>query len=238
MRFSLKSMPCPKCKKYVTVDALICPHCQTAFSPKQVAARKKEFWTGALGSVVLVLVILLFVSMCSDDQEEHPKPAGIAAPAATLTADQEKLMAELRQLWGWGGLCVDRMVDARRTFGETDKNPSALIDGYDRLKATIPTCEGVARDLAEYRFPAFGDPLDEQKSSDALSACRAVPKTSVAGIKKAVTYLDNGGGSVGEMSAVREGLEGALAEHRLCASALNDLAGSYGIPKSAGRFSF
>lgn len=83
---------CPKCKETIKVDALICGHCRTEFSPAEVASAKKEN-RQVIGIGIIGLVLLLGFCTYTSDDETSADSAGGTAPV-TASAPTPEAPAE------------------------------------------------------------------------------------------------------------------------------------------------
>ncbi|PJI89054.1 hypothetical protein DAH55_03900 [Sphingomonas koreensis] len=82
---------CDACREPIAVDAKRCPHCQTDFTPEQVAARKKqhgkELKVGC-GALLALVALLAIVGQCTNSGGVAVKNETAAAPAAARSSTQ------------------------------------------------------------------------------------------------------------------------------------------------------
>lgn len=110
----MSKIQCPKCKEKIDSKAEICPWCQTAFTPEEMAARPAgEFrkWMIGGGALLLLLCGAIWWSGGSKDDEEDA-PSNRTAYALSAEADDNEEAANASD--------PDDMAERRAEADEAD----------------------------------------------------------------------------------------------------------------------
>jgi len=141
---------CPKCKEAIKVDASICKHCGTEFTPDEVAAAKAEAKQGAKYAGVGCLVLVFALGTCTYVLGKgDPVPKVPEKPTATAKADAiafyRRVSEAVRSCDKAGSEVSDAISagDPVGTYSAADAMDKACLNTPSKIKAiAVPESAG------------------------------------------------------------------------------------------------
>lgn len=203
---------CPKCKETIKVDAAICKHCHSEFSPEEIAAAKMEARKSTRFTAFGCLGLVLFVGFCGMVLDNGSSPASIpeqpgASAKHDVTGFYRKVMDTIRPCDNAGA----RVADAGKA-GDV----IALYQAADAMEAT---CLSTSSNIAAIDVPSSIGREAHAKLTDTRKACENAYLqrwVSAGTMKKALDER----GSVGRLAELKDAAQAVQAGTMICAAGL------------------
>lgn len=130
---------CPKCRKSIDLEATVCPYCQSAFSPEDMATRradhKSNMVAGGVGCLVLVIAAGA-LAMCT--LREEPKTADQAKAAALQYRG-----AINRNL----SICHTMILVAADKLEQAEAGKTDVVSAYSAIQEGRDACNVAATEI-------------------------------------------------------------------------------------------
>lgn len=204
---------CPKCKETIKVDAAICKHCHTEFSPEEVAAAKKDDAKNnkytAFGCLGLVF-LLGFCGYIVGDSKDTPTAAVSDKPQATAKDDVARFYKDIMGK-------ISSCDKAGRSVAEAAEASDAIAT-YQAATRMESACLSTSREIESVEVPtSVGKAVhDKLKETQKICANTYLQKWSSAGSMKEA--LDGGG--ISKMAELKESTDLVQAGTIACAAGL------------------
>lgn len=217
----MKDFKCPKCKSMIERSAEICPHCRTAWTIEEVAARTKEH-NQAMGFgclVVIILIVIAYQFIGGDDQPEAVPDKPASSAKVDAIAFYHKVMGTLAECDQAGGPLeyAVKSGDAVNLYQAADKMESACLTTPPAVREIkVPTTVGKK---------AFDD------LTKTLAVCENLSLNRWAAAQAIKKSLDDPG-SIAQQAELRETTSLIGSGSMLCAAGLVGTAMSFGATKA------
>lgn len=218
--------PCPACKEPCAYDAIICPHCRTAFTPSQIAARKdlhkSAMKTTTIGCLGLIGIVLL-IGMCSKSGDDGKTASDKKAAAVATTGDAKKDAIAIYKAM----LAATSGCDAASSLLAESLQGGDLVRAYRIADRAESACLSTPSEIRGIEVPESISGENRSTIEKALEACDNAYLRKWDAAKKFKSVID-GDASPSALAALEETTEGIQAGQMACVAGLMSVATSLG----------
>lgn len=230
-------MPCPACKKPVEVGATKCPHCQTEYTPEQIAEMKGGVKAGLIAIAVIFVAIFLLVWTCSGEDEDTQQDQAESPVAVTFTLNdaQQGGVDFVRAVQMQAISCSSDVERAQDEVNKAAGGTSDAVEAYRVLSQAEKSCASAVADIRQIDIDILANAKASGAGKEALKVCSeaAATRQQAMALGKQVLEGENG---IKVAADFRDKLSDANSSDQLCKLQLRATVELFELPDGAVDF--